>query len=77
MMAAFAGCVSQPADQTGAPQQGAPVVPYSKGPSAPPYVKGPTAPPPDAEVSASQQSVTETVNVKYELPESTTVETVR
>lgn len=69
LLAAFAGCVSQPADQPGAPEQGAPGVPYSKGPSGPPFVKGPTAPPPGA-VSGNQQSVTETENVKYELPES-------
>lgn len=75
---ACAGCVSKPAASTGAPAQGAPVVPYSKGPSGPPYVKGPTSPPPGVEVTSSQeQSVTETEKVKYELPESPTVEVTR
>ena len=77
LMAVFAGCASQPADQTGVTEEAAPVVPYSKGPSGPPYVKGPTAPPPGAAVNEGQQSVTETENVKYELPESPTVDVAR
>ncbi len=77
----LAGCQSATTGTEGVPTQAIPSVPYSKGPSGPPQVKGPTGPPPVSVSSTTQQNgpqaVTETDKVRYELPQTPTVQVMK
>jgi hypothetical protein len=70
----FCGCqsASQSQKEPSVPSQQVPVVPFSKGPSGPPSMKGPSGPPPGA--PSTPQAVTETENVRYSLPDASTMQ---